>query len=203
MTRWVLPVLLLVASPVSANGQAWTQHIAEASTRFGIPEDWIRQVIQAESGGRTVWRGRPIRSHAGAMGLMQLMPETWRAMRVAHGLGADPDDPRDNILAGTAYLRAMYEQFGYPGLFGAYNAGPGRYAEHMASRRRLPTETIRYMAKVTGSTVPTPTRPMSGSAFQATLVFRRSAHPYFVSDAPQARASQNALFFALERNGHR
>ena len=59
------------------------------------------------------------------MGLMQLMPATWAAMRAEHGLGHDPHDPRDNILAGTAYLRAMYDRFGYPGLFAAYNAGPG------------------------------------------------------------------------------
>src|SRR5689334_17532186 len=62
----------------------------------------------------------PDRSRAGAMGLMQLMPATWRAMRASLGLGQDPHDPRDNILAGTFYLRAMYDRFGYPGLFAAY-----------------------------------------------------------------------------------
>jgi soluble lytic murein transglycosylase-like protein len=48
-------------------------------------------------------------------------------MRRLLGLGADPNDPCDNILAGTFYLRLMYEWFGYPGLFAAYNAGLGRY----------------------------------------------------------------------------
>jgi soluble lytic murein transglycosylase-like protein len=48
-------------------------------------------------------------------------------MRGRLGLGTNPHDPRDNILAGTLYLRLMYDRFGYPGLFGAYNAGPGRY----------------------------------------------------------------------------
>src|SRR3546814_6466977 len=61
------------------------------------------------------------------MGLMQVMPGTYEDMRRAHDLGADPHDPRDNILAGTAYLRAMYDRYGYPNLFAAYNAGPGRY----------------------------------------------------------------------------
>src|SRR3546814_6809837 len=42
----------------------------------------------------------------------------------------------------------MYEQFGYPGLFAAYNAGPGRYAQHLAGRRALPDETVRYLASV-------------------------------------------------------
>jgi soluble lytic murein transglycosylase-like protein len=79
------------------------------------------------------------------MGVMQLMPATWAEIRSLHGLGADPHDPHDNILAGTAYLRAMYDRFGYPGLFAAYNAGPSRYAEHLANRRPLPPETVAYV----------------------------------------------------------
>jgi soluble lytic murein transglycosylase-like protein len=105
---------------------SWTLEVREASERFGIPEDWIRRVIRAESGGRTRLAGRPITSRAGAMGLMQLMPGTWAEMRSRHRLGPDPYDPRDNILAGTAYLRMLYDRFGYPGLFAAYNAGPAR-----------------------------------------------------------------------------
>ena len=84
------------------------------------------------------------------MGLMQLMPGTWRRMRTVHGLGPNPHDPRDNILAGTAYLRAMYDRFGYPGLFAAYNAGPARYADHLATGRKLPRETIAYVARIAG-----------------------------------------------------
>lgn len=129
----------------------WSPHIREASLRFGIPEQWIRRVIRAESGGRTMLDGRPIASRAGAMGLMQLMPGTWAEMRARHGLGADPHQPRDNILAGTAYLRAMHDRFGYPGLFAAYNAGPQRYAEHLTMRRRLPAETVQYVAAVASS----------------------------------------------------
>src|SRR3546814_2650793 len=82
-----------------------------------IPQGWIAAVMQAESAGLTHLHGHPITSRAGAMGLMQLMPGTWAAMRRQHGLGGDPYDPRDNILAGAAYLRAMYDRFGYPGLF--------------------------------------------------------------------------------------
>ena len=51
--------------------------------------------------------GRPIVSRAGAIGLMQLMPGTWRDMQKMLGLGDDPNDPHDNILAGAAYLRLM------------------------------------------------------------------------------------------------
>lgn len=128
----------------------WRVEIGQASARFGVPSVWIERVMRAESGGRTMLGGRPITSSAGAMGLMQLMPATWEAMRVAHGLGDDPHDPRDNILAGTAYLRAMYDRFGYPGLFAAYNAGPGRYAAHLRAGRALPGETRAYLAVVAG-----------------------------------------------------
>ncbi len=126
----------------------WRTEIARASARFAVPATWVERVIRAESGGRTMIGGQPIRSSAGAMGLMQLMPATWAAMRAAHGLGNDPYDPGDNILAGTAYLRALYDRFGYPGLFAAYNAGPGRYAEHVRSGRPLPRETRAYLAAV-------------------------------------------------------
>ena len=144
-------VALGAARPAKADPlDRWAPHVAEASVRFGVPADWIRRVIRAESGGRTTMGGRPIASHAGAMGLMQLMPGTWQDMRARFGLGRDPHDPRDNILAGTAYLRLMYDRFGYPGLFAAYNAGPVRYARHLATGRPLPAETVAYMARVAG-----------------------------------------------------
>ncbi len=142
-------IAALIMAPV-ARAQTvatWQPYIAEASTRFGVPVPWIERVMLIESRGRATFEGRPIRSSKGAMGLMQLMPATWRAMRDAYGLGPDPDDPRDNILAGTAYLRLMYDRFGYPGLFGAYNAGPGRYAAYLAGVP-LPAETRGYLAAV-------------------------------------------------------
>ncbi len=104
--------------------------------------------MKAESAGRLTRGGRPITSAAGAMGLMQLMPGTWADMRRAYALGSDPYDPHDNVIAGTAYLRAMYDRFGYPGLFAAYNAGPARYSSHITTRRPLPPETRAYVAGV-------------------------------------------------------
>lgn len=140
---------VLIASPASADPvEQWRPFIAEGSLRFGIPEAWIVRVMRAESAGRASVAGRPIRSPKGAMGLMQLMPDTWSDMRRQLGLGGDPDDPRDNILAGSFYLRLMYDRFGYPGLFGAYNAGPARYAAWLSRRSPLPGETIAYMAAV-------------------------------------------------------
>lgn len=127
----------------------WGGEVEEASARFAIPEAWIRRVMAVESGGRTMLAGQPIVSRAGAMGLMQLMPRTWREVRALLKLGTNPHDPRDNILAGTFYLRRMYDRFGYPGLFAAYNAGPARYAAYLAGRRALPAETRSYLASVT------------------------------------------------------
>tara|TARA_R110002072_G_scaffold19100_30_gene71210 strand:- start:11177 stop:11926 length:750 start_codon:yes stop_codon:yes gene_type:complete len=115
-------------------------HIAEASQRFRIPEAWIRAVMRAESAGNP----RAV-SRAGAMGLMQIMPGTWGDLRAAHRLGTDPFDRRDNIIGGTAYLRQMYDRFGPPGFLAAYNAGPGRYAEHLRTGRPLPRETRAYV----------------------------------------------------------
>jgi soluble lytic murein transglycosylase-like protein len=143
---------LLLASPSDAQTVArWRPYVDEASARFGVPIDWIERVMQAESRGHTHRNGRPIRSRAGAIGLMQLMPGTWAEIRARLGLRHDPDAPRDNILAGTFYLRLMYDRFGYPGLFAAYNAGPGRYAEHLAGRRTLQAETVGYLASVAPS----------------------------------------------------
>lgn len=152
---------LLMAAPAHADAVArWRPLMAAASLRFRIPTSWIERVMRAESAGMTTVNGRPIRSRVGAMGLMQLMPATWAEMRARLGLGTDPDDPRDNILAGTFYLRLMYDRFGYPGLFAAYNAGPARYAEHLAGQRRLPAETIAYLATVGGPSTGTMTPPV-------------------------------------------
>jgi Transglycosylase SLT domain len=131
-----VPVEEAAAAPYSA-------HVAEASQRFRIPEGWIRAVMQVESAGQT-----GAVSTAGAMGLMQIMPDTWADLRVRYRLGRDPFDPRDNILGGAAYLREMYDRFGSPGFLAAYNAGPERYRQHIADGRPLPRETRNYIAKL-------------------------------------------------------
>ena len=81
------------------------------------------------------------RSSKGAVGLMQIMPKTWTELRARYGLGTDPYDPRDNILAGAACIRELYDRYGAPGFLAAYNAGPGRYERHLATGRPLPEET--------------------------------------------------------------
>lgn len=117
--------------------------IAEASERFAVPAAWIRAVIEAESGGRP-----KAVSSKGAMGLMQLMPETWAEMRVRYALGDDPFDPRANILAGTAFLKMMDDRFGYPALFAAYHAGAARYEQSRRTGKPLPAETLAYITEV-------------------------------------------------------
>ena len=103
----------------------WGPYIREASQKYRVPEQWVRAVMRQESGGREYLNGHPITSNAGAMGLMQVMPSTYASLADRYGLGGDPYEPHDNIMAGTAYIREMYEQFGSPGFLAAYNAGPG------------------------------------------------------------------------------
>lgn len=137
-------VTLAQSMPIARASAAdpYAAHIAEASQRFGIPERWIRAVLRAESAGDV----RAI-SSAGAVGLMQVMPDTWASLRVRYRLGRDPYDPHDNILAGTAYLREMWDRYGnVAAMLAAYNAGPDRYDEQRASGRPLPTETRAYVA---------------------------------------------------------
>jgi hypothetical protein len=115
--------------------------IAEASRRFDVPIPWIRAVMHVESVGDV-----RARSPKGAMGLMQIMPQTYATLRARYALGPNPYDPRDNILAGAACLRELHDRYGAPGFLAAYNAGPRRYEEHLLNGRPLPLETQRYVA---------------------------------------------------------
>ena len=151
-----------------------TPHIKEASRRFKVSTDWIKAVIRVESAGRTLSDdNQPITSTAGAMGIMQVMPETYQDMREAYGLGGNPHDPRDNILAGTAYLRWLQEKYGYPKMFAAYNAGPATFEAQAAGKRKLPKETRDYVKRVyaiLGIEEPTaPIQPAQPTTVIATL----------------------------------
>jgi soluble lytic murein transglycosylase-like protein len=122
----------------------YTPHVADAARRFGIPEAWIWAVMRVESAGNA----RAV-SSAGAMGLMQIMPGTWAQLRARYGLGTDPFDVRDNVLAGAAYLREMHDRYGNASaMLAAYNAGPGRYDDHLSRGRPLPAETVAYLARL-------------------------------------------------------
>jgi hypothetical protein len=113
-----------------------------------MPEVWIRALMRQESGGRLYQGGQLITSSAGAMGLMQVMPGTYAELRARHNLGPDPFDPHENIMAGVAYMREMYDMYGAPGFLAAYNAGPNRLDDYLANQRPLPDETRHYVAVI-------------------------------------------------------
>ncbi|HLY04226.1 MAG TPA: lytic transglycosylase domain-containing protein [Rhizomicrobium sp.] len=127
----------------------WTPVITEASARFNVPATWIRAVLQTESGGRTMLgENRPIVSNAGAMGLMQLMPGTYKLMSAQFKLGPNPFNTRANIYAGAAYLHQLYQHYGYPAMFAAYNDGPGHLEDRLGRGRVLPVETRNYVKRI-------------------------------------------------------
>jgi Transglycosylase SLT domain/SPOR domain len=126
----------------------WGPYIREASKRYDVPDLWIRSVMRVESGGNLYLGGQLVTSSVGAMGLMQVMPETYDELRARYNLGDDPYDPHDNILAGAAYLREMYDIYGSPGFLAAYNAGPRRLDDYLSNNRPLPDETRRYVAMI-------------------------------------------------------
>jgi hypothetical protein len=130
----------------------WDGIITEASRRFQLPKAWIRAVMARESGGRTMLgENRPIVSRAGAVGLMQVLPNTYEEMAAEHKLGSNPFEPRDNIMAGAAYLRWLHRRYGYPAMFAAYNAGPGRLEDHLERGKTLPAETRAYVGGIAKS----------------------------------------------------
>jgi soluble lytic murein transglycosylase-like protein len=117
-----------------------SQALRDASIRFGVDARLIRSVIRHESDFDA-----GVVSHKGAMGLMQLMPGTARALGVTC-----PFDPRQNVMAGTRYLRRLYDRFGdWPLALAAYHAGPTR-----VEGGRIPAETRRYVTRVLRSWKP-------------------------------------------------
>lgn len=135
-------------TPPGPPGDPWGPYINIAASRFDVPAVWVRQVMRVESGGREYIDGQLTVSAAGAMGLMQLEPDTYQEMASRYGLGSDPFNPYNNIMAGTAYIHEMYEVYGAPGFLAAYNAGPGRLDSYMNYHTPLPQETTNYVAMI-------------------------------------------------------
>ena len=129
--------------PTASDHRSVESAITEASAQFNIPPSWIRAVMRVESSDNA----RAL-SPKGAMGLMQIMPETWEALRWRYHLGGDPYDVHDNILAGTALLRELYDRFGAGGFLAAYNAGPSRYLAFLTQGQPLKVETQLYLGKL-------------------------------------------------------
>jgi len=194
--RLALPVLLaglsLIAAPPAVaqtptvapieHDDPFTAPIAEAARRFRLPAELIRGVLRLESGGDP-----QARSPKGALGLMQIMPETWADLRRRHALGDDPFDPRDSILAGAAYLRELLDHYGSPGFLAAYNAGPARYEDYLAGRP-LPDETRASLAALRPLLVTND--PIADSAITRIITARSWATaPLFVVPANRMSAA--------------
>jgi soluble lytic murein transglycosylase-like protein len=119
-------------------GRAWAPAIERAALRHGVEPALLAALVWAESGFDP-----GARSHAGAIGLSQLMPGT------AAGLGVDPHDPQQNLDGGARYLAAQLDRFGRPELaLAAYNAGPARVAT--AGGVPAIAETQAYVPRVMG-----------------------------------------------------
>lgn len=153
--------------PPGPASDPWGPYIVEASQKYDVPERWIREVMRQESGGRLYENGELITSGAGAMGLMQVMPATYDELRARYDLGTDPYDPHDNIMAGTAYIRELYDVYGSPGFLAAYNAGPGRLDDYLTRNRPLPAETRNYVARISPYIMDSSPQKVSGASAYA------------------------------------
>jgi hypothetical protein len=138
-----LAVLVLTCRAQAAAETAVDRAIAQASNTFRVPQSWIRAVIEVESGGNA-----GALSRSGAIGLMQLMPNTWSVLRERLHLGRDPYDSHDNVMAGTALLRELYDRFGPGGFLAAYNASPERYLAYITQGKPLTDETRAYLTHI-------------------------------------------------------
>jgi len=124
------------AAGLPGEGPRWAAAIDATARRYGIDGRLLAALVWSESG----FSAGAV-SHAGALGLAQLMPGT------AAGLGVDPRDPLQNLDGGARYLRTQLEAFGRVDLaLAAYNAGPGRVRQ--AGGVPAITETQLYVPRV-------------------------------------------------------
>ena len=125
-------------APSMYTSNKYDRIISEASKRHGIAFPLLKAQIKVESD----FNPRAV-SKKGALGLMQIMPENIKALRVSN-----PFDPRENIMAGARYFKNLLER--YNGelhlALAAYNAGPNAVDLY----KRVPPyrETVNYVEKV-------------------------------------------------------
>ncbi len=112
----------MVAVAATEPAVRYSDVIAEAAKASEVNPALIAAVIHAESNFKA-----KARSHVGAQGLMQIMPATQRLLGCRNGF-----DPRQNIMAGSKYLRELLDRFNgnMVNAIAAYNAGPGAVEKH-------------------------------------------------------------------------
>jgi soluble lytic murein transglycosylase-like protein len=167
----------VATTPVESTSarERYEPYVLEHSTRHSLSPELVRAVIQVESG----YNPRAL-SAKGAMGLMQLMPQTARMLGVQR-----PYDPEQNIRGGTRYLRLLLDK--YDGnvelALAAYNAGPGAVDRH--GRRTPPyRETQNYVRKVTSAAGDAPASPRKLIIYKTIEIFDGRAVPRYSSERP-------------------
>jgi soluble lytic murein transglycosylase-like protein len=137
------PASFRATKPATAKAAVYDDLILQHANAQALSPDFVRAVIQAESAFNP--RARSVK---GAMGLMQLMPETAAEYRVVNAY-----DPAENIRAGVAYLKRLMTRFGNDVslALAAYNAGPGAVEKY---GRTVPPykETRNYVARIRSNT---------------------------------------------------
>ncbi len=136
--EYVPPKAAAAKAPAGKAGADARALVAAAANKYGIDEKLLHSLVKAESGYRV-----GAISPKGAIGLMQLMPET------AKSYGADPTDPAQNVETGTRYLAELLTKYdgGLYRALAAYNAGPGAVAKYNG---QIPpyAETQQYIRRV-------------------------------------------------------
>jgi len=137
------PSSFATTKPAAPRAAQYDDLISEHANAHALDPNFVRAVIQAESAFNP-WA----RSSKGAMGLMQLMPETAKVYRVL-----DAYNPAENIRAGVAYLKTLMTRYNndVPLALAAYNAGPNAVEKY---GRKVPPykETRSYVARITKDT---------------------------------------------------
>lgn len=115
----------------STHPQKYSEYVQKYSSEYGVPEYIVYSVIKTESDFQS-----NVVSHAGAIGLMQMIPDTFEWLAQKRGESYDTGllyDPETNIKYGTYFLSYLYAEYGnWSTVFAAYNCGMGKVNEWIA-----------------------------------------------------------------------
>ena len=135
-------------------GPRWLPVLNAAEVNYGIPADLLARLAYQESHFRQDIIDGSTASPAGALGIMQMMPQYFPVVTVPRPFS--DTDTTNQIAAGAAQLASLYTQFGDWGLaLAAYNDGAGNVNSYLAGTRALPAETQNYVADILAD-VPVP-----------------------------------------------